>query len=62
VTGFSGAATLKVSVRSDIGAVVSREGRPDLAEEVLAQVKSPTLLFVGDNDDVVLQVNRSEVL
>jgi putative phosphoribosyl transferase len=32
------------------------------SDKVLAQVKSSTLLIVGDNDDVVLQVNRSEVL
>ena len=42
--------------------MVSRGGRPDLAEEVLAQVKSPTFLIVGGNGDVVLQVNRSEVI
>lgn len=66
VTGYFGASTgaaaaLKAAVApgSKIGAVVSRGGRPDLAEEVLADVKSPTLLIVGSNDGVVLQLNRT---
>jgi dienelactone hydrolase len=41
-----------------IGAVVSRGGRPDLAGEVLAQVRAPTLLIVGSLDTVVIGLNR----
>jgi dienelactone hydrolase len=41
-----------------IGAVVSRGGRPDLAEEELENVESPTLLIVGSLDYDVLQLNR----
>jgi len=41
-----------------IAAVVSRGGRTDLAEEVLAQVEAPTLLIVGADDEVVLSLNR----
>jgi pimeloyl-ACP methyl ester carboxylesterase len=41
-----------------IGAVVSRGGRPDLAEPRLAQVRAPTLLIVGGADQVVLGLNR----
>ena len=41
-----------------IAAVVSRGGRPDLAQPRLAAVTAPTLLIVGGNDDVVLDLNR----
>jgi len=41
------------------GAVVSRGGRPDLAEEALHRVTAPTLLIVGAEDDVVLRLNRA---
>ncbi len=40
------------------GAVVSRGGRPDLAGEALPYVVAPTLLIVGGNDDVVIDLNR----
>ena len=39
-------------------AVVSRGGRPDLAGRLLASVSAPTLLIVGGNDEVVLDLNR----
>jgi putative phosphoribosyl transferase len=39
-------------------AVVSRGGRPDLAGAALARVIAPTLLIVGGNDDVVIDLNR----
>jgi len=42
---------------ADIAAVVSRGGRPDLAVGRLALVTAPTLLIVGGDDDVVLQLN-----
>ena len=41
-----------------IRAVVSRGGRPDMAEDILGQVKAPTLLIVGSLDRVVLDLNR----
>jgi putative phosphoribosyl transferase len=41
-----------------VGAIVSRGGRPDLAHPVLAQVRAPTLLIVGGEDGVVLDLNR----
>jgi len=41
-----------------IRAVVSRGGRPDLAGDFLASVHAPTLLIVGGNDDVVIQLNN----
>lgn len=41
-----------------VNAVVSRGGRPDLAESVLSLVDAPTLLIVGENDVDVLTLNR----
>ncbi|HET7648107.1 MAG TPA: dienelactone hydrolase family protein [Gaiellaceae bacterium] len=41
-----------------IGAVVSRGGRPDLADDALAKVGAPTLLVVGGRDAAVLDLNR----
>src|SRR5438477_291666 len=40
------------------GAVVSRGGRPDLAGEALCRVQSPTLLIVGERDELVIQLNE----
>jgi pimeloyl-ACP methyl ester carboxylesterase len=41
-----------------VGAIVSRSGRLDLAADVLPSVKQPTLLIVGGNDPVVIELNR----
>ncbi len=41
-----------------VGAVVSRGGRPDLAGTALSRVQSTTLLIVGENDPVVLDLNE----
>jgi dienelactone hydrolase len=55
-----GAAALVAAARegAEISAVVSRGGRPDLAGEALPCVDAPTLLIVGGEDDVVLELNR----
>ena len=45
-------------IPQDIGAVVSRGGRPDLAGDALPRVQAPTLLIVGGNDDVVIELNE----
>jgi dienelactone hydrolase len=42
-----------------VRAVVSRGGRPDLAERSLDAVAAPTLLIVGGRDDVVIELNRA---
>lgn len=42
-----------------VRAVVSRGGRPDLAERVLSKVQAPTLLIVGSLHDDVLALNRA---
>ena len=39
-------------------AVVSRGGRPDLAAPRLGDVRAPTLLIVGGDDTLVLELNR----
>lgn len=52
------AALVAAAQRNDIGAVVSRGGRPDLAGPFLARVRSPTLLLVGGRDTQVLALNR----
>jgi len=41
-----------------ISAVVSRGGRPDLGGDALQHVQAPTLLIVGGEDTVVLEMNR----
>ena len=41
-----------------ISSIVSRGGRPDLADDVLPDVTAPTLLIVGDRDRAVLGLNR----
>jgi dienelactone hydrolase len=41
-----------------IRAVVSRGGRPDMAEEALPRVMAPTLLIVGGDDEPVIGMNR----
>jgi pimeloyl-ACP methyl ester carboxylesterase len=43
---------------SEIKAVVSRGGRPDLAYSALQRVQAPTLLIVGGNDDIVIELNQ----
>jgi pimeloyl-ACP methyl ester carboxylesterase len=42
-----------------VQAVVSRGGRPDLADRSLSQVRAPTLLIVGGQDEAVLALNRA---
>jgi dipeptidyl aminopeptidase/acylaminoacyl peptidase len=38
--------------------VISRGGRPDLADRSLARVEAPTLLIVGGDDTPVIEMNR----
>jgi putative phosphoribosyl transferase len=42
-----------------VRAVVSRGGRPDLAEGALAETTAPVLLIVGERDERVLELNRA---
>ncbi len=64
--GYFGASTgagaaLQAAVRepSNLRAVVSRGGRPDLAESYLASVTAPTLLIVGGHDEPVIEMNQA---
>jgi putative phosphoribosyl transferase len=57
-TGAAAALYAAADPEADVGAVVSRGGRPDLASPRLALVCAPTLLIVGGYDDVVIQLNR----
>ncbi|KQX20049.1 MULTISPECIES: dienelactone hydrolase family protein [unclassified Sphingomonas] len=56
----AGAALLAASTAgSDIAAIVSRGGRPDLAgAKALARVRAATLLIVGSRDVPVIDLNR----
>jgi len=58
-TGAAAALIAAAERPEAIGAVVSRGGRPDLAGPALAQVSAPTLLIVGGNDHVVIELNRA---
>jgi putative phosphoribosyl transferase len=57
-TGAGAALVAAARAPADVGAVVSRGGRPDLAGEYLPLVQPPTLLIVGGNDDVVIELNE----
>lgn len=57
-TGGGAALVAAAEIPEDVGAVVSRGGRPDLADEALPKVQAPTLLIVGGNDDVVIELNE----
>lgn len=54
------AAALKAAAHRPeaVKALVSRGGRPDMAQDVLPQVRTPTLLIVGSDDTHVLELNR----
>lgn len=57
-TGAASALRAAAELGSEIRAVVSRGGRPDLAAAALGRVVSPTLLIVGGSDPDVLELNR----
>lgn len=57
-TGAAGALIAAAKKGVVISAVVSRGGRADLAGKYLSQVKSPTLLIVGGDDTIVIDLNE----
>jgi dienelactone hydrolase len=57
-TGGGAALVAAAELPDDVGAVVSRGGRPDLAGDALPKVKAPTLLIVGGEDHVVIELNE----
>lgn len=55
----AGAALVAAAQRPrEVGAIVSRGGRPDLAGDALRLVQAPTLLIVGGNDVPVIGMNE----
>lgn len=57
-TGAAAALATAALLEHTIKAVVSRGGRPDLAQPVLHNVKAPTLLIVGSLDTQVMDLNQ----
>jgi pimeloyl-ACP methyl ester carboxylesterase len=57
-TGAAAALVAAARRSSRVHAVVSRGGRPDLAGPTLHKVQAPTLLIVGSEDHVVVDLNR----
>jgi pimeloyl-ACP methyl ester carboxylesterase len=54
-----GAALVAAAERpARVAAVVSRGGRPDLAGDALPRVQAPTLLIVGERDEMVIELNE----
>ena len=58
-TGAAAALVAAAELGQNIGAVVSRGGRPDLAGDALPDVKCPTSLIVGERDYPVIEMNLS---
>lgn len=57
-TGAAVALVVAAARPADVQAVVSRGGRPDLAGAALSKVVAPTLLVVGGDDPLVLELNE----
>lgn len=57
-TGAAAALIAAQQLEGDVGAVVSRGGRPDLAAHSLSRVTAPTLLIVGGADGDVITLNE----
>ena len=57
-TGGGAALVAAAKIPQDVGAVVSRGGRPDLAGDALPKAQAPTLLIVGGNDEIVIELNE----
>ena len=57
-TGAAAALVAAAQMGSRVGAVVSRGGRPDLADVALDRVTAPTLLIVGGLDYGVIELNE----
>lgn len=57
-TGGGAALWAAAAQPEEVFAVVARGGRPDLAGSALPWVRAPTLLVVGEHDEVVLALNQ----
>ncbi len=56
------AAAINAAVVEPVCAVVSRGGRVDLSYEYLSKIAAPILLIVGEDDDIVLELNKQAYL
>ncbi len=61
-TGAAAALIAAAELPEKVDAVVSRGGRPDLADGALANVQTPTLLIVGGDDDTVIDLNEQALV
>lgn len=57
-TGAAAALIAAADRPNEVGAVISRGGRPDLAGDALPRVQAPTLLIVGGHDEDVIRLNQ----
>jgi pimeloyl-ACP methyl ester carboxylesterase len=57
-TGTAAALVAETQLKGQVAAMVSRGGRPDMAETYLGWVSAPTMLIVGGRDEAVLQINQ----
>ncbi|MGE5163601.1 MAG: dienelactone hydrolase family protein [Sphingobacteriales bacterium] len=57
-TGAAAALVAAAKLGERVGAVVSRGGRPDLADTALDNVTAPTLFIVGGRDAGVIELNE----
>jgi putative phosphoribosyl transferase len=57
-TGAAAALIAAAARPQTVRAVISRGGRPDLADRALPNVQAPTLLIVGGHDEPVIGMNR----
>lgn len=57
-TGAASALFAASVLKDTVKAIVSRGGRPDMAEPVLGKVQAPVLLLVGSDDRGVIELNQ----
>src|SRR2546430_12234663 len=57
-TGGAAALVAAVDIPQDGGAIVSRRGRSDHDGDALPTAQAPSLLIVGGNDDIVIELNE----
>ncbi len=58
-TGTAVALVAAADFGKEIKAVVSRGGRPDLAGNAIGKVIAPTLLIIGGEDRIVIELNKT---
>lgn len=58
-TGAAAALIAGAAAGKNVSAIVSRGGRTDLADEILTDIKAPTLFIVGALDFGVIEINEN---